>query len=350
MSGMDLTPLWEYERVSNTYSASDNVFSGTYSMEVNLPDEDERFDINLGIMPDYDEIMGLTPAAGSSMSIDASAECDFPMAGDVPIPELPIELWDKIITLATDIPGILDTQNTESLYRFVTADPHGVYLENRHRATVRTKAAMSRVSRYLYGISQKFLYRHICIRSGAQAAALAYTVQRIGGGIAGPVRLELSLEAMHQWTPEHIAAMECIFRHCPNLECFSSAFCTADPWQYSVPTILSFLRDHGQRLRRLEVKVDKDVLRTIEECMGDFLEILYLVPCRRLVSLDKSKQKYVLPKVHTLAISGPACDPYVRMLELPNLRICILAQASMRNNLPFRNQANVQYLAPEPSY
>ncbi|PPQ87988.1 hypothetical protein CVT25_001067 [Psilocybe cyanescens] len=265
---------------------------------------------------------------------------------EIKAPILPVEIWTKIFAFATHIPGSFEVNNYAAIAAF-TRDRHGICLGNRYKETMQTKLSFSLVCKYWNGIAQQFIFEYLRIRTGDEACHIATMLERMSrqaGFREGPgrwtIRIDLVLEGVHEWLPKHARAMSRIFKHCPNLVCFSSAFSTDDPWTYGLQKMMRHLAQNP-RLTRLEIKIDHRVIPIIEEVFGNRLEVLWLIPCRRLLSLDYLKMRFVLPNIRAL-IATAGCERYINMIELPNLRACVLGQITI-GLLPLIDRRLVEY-------
>ncbi|KAH9484371.1 hypothetical protein JR316_0003852 [Psilocybe cubensis] len=268
-------------------------------------------------------------------------------------PILPVEIWEKIFAFATHIPGCFEVDDDYAAIAAFTRDRHGICLSNRYREAMQAKLAFCLVCKYWSRVAQPIIFEHLRIRAGEDASLIADTLKRLSpqkdcreGPGRWTIRIDLVLEGVHAWLPEHTIAMSRIFKHCPNLASFSSAFSTDEPWTYELPKILRRLSQNS-RLTRLEVKADHCILPIIEETLGNRLEILWLVPCRCLLSLDRLKTRIVLPNIRAL-IATAGCETYISRIELPSLRACILGLATM--GFPLINRSLVQYCSISNSW
>jgi hypothetical protein len=261
----------------------------------------------------------------------------------IKVPELPAEMWTKIFAFATRIPGAFDLEDTSAIAGF-TRDHHGICINNRYQAVMRTKTAATLVCKYWNNIIQRYLFEYIRIKSGAQACLAAEALRNAPGNLGEKtLRIDIALEGAHIWTNAHRKAIFQILESCPNLVCFSTAFSTDEPSVYTHEALFETLACH-RHLKRLEIKVD--YLRTmavLEKVLGDRLQVLWLVPHRlHLPPKVLAGQEFHFPKLHTL-VTLRCGENFTRYLEVPNLRACIMEQ-SASSTLPLCDKGKIKYV------
>ncbi|KAF8163620.1 hypothetical protein B0H34DRAFT_805974 [Crassisporium funariophilum] len=261
--------------------------------------------------------------------------------------ELPPEVWSKIFLFTAYIPGAFDLTNYEAIAEF-TRDRHGISANNRLTSSLNTKLALSLVCKSWNVLVQRVIFEYICIKNGAQALALAAVLHGKADDlnpVQGPgwwtLRVEIALEGVHIWTSEHTDAVLYILGNCPNLVCFSTIFSTAEPHVYSCIALIESLRHHRE-LKRVELKMDKWVLERTSTFLAGFLEVLWMLPCRRFSEGDNAHHA-VFPRLRIL-VSGTQCEQLVKKLSLPNLRACIIDH-SITSVLPVMNGGIIEFLA-----
>ncbi|PCH37843.1 hypothetical protein WOLCODRAFT_135874 [Wolfiporia cocos MD-104 SS10] len=225
---------------------------------------------------------------------------------------LPVELWLIILSIATHIPGAYDCNNEHAVACFVE-DEDGICLRRLHREATNTILSACLVCKAWAEISNEFLFRYLLVLDGAHAIRIASALGNSGPKSASSDspgrwtrRLELAMEGVHIWTQEHKRALIRIFRSCPKLTVFSTAFCTSDVylWQYLGLAHVVCNGLQGSRLRRLELKYDSALLRTLLPHLAPTLEVVWVLPpIDRRTAGHPEQCTFALPKVHTLAIS-----------------------------------------------
>lgn len=264
------------------------------------------------------------------------------------VPELPAEIWTKIFVYATLIPGAFDLEDSSAIAGF-TRDHHGICVNNRYQAAMRTKTTAALVCKYWNNITQRHLFEYIRITSGAQARLIADALRNAPGNLGEKtLRIDIALEGIHIWENTHRKAIFQIFKSCPNLVCFSTAFSTEEPSIYTHGALFDILACH-MHLKRLEIKVNYlGTVAAFERVLGDRLQVLWLVPNQRLRLLSKvpEGQEYHFPKLHTLVTLG-GCENFTRHFELPNLRACIMEQSEC-SILPSCDEGKITYVRIRP--
>lgn len=268
----------------------------------------------------------------------------------IEVPELPAEIWTKIFAFATRIPGAFDLEDTSAIAGF-TRDHHGICINNRYQAVMRTKRAATLVCKYWNNIMQRHLFEYIRITSGAQACLAAEALRNTPGNLGKKtLRIDIALEGAHIWTNAHRKAIFQILERCPNLVCFSTAFSTDKPSVYTHEALFDILACH-RHLKRLEIKVDQfRTMAVLEKVLGDRLQVLWLVP-HRLPALPPKgleDREYHFPKLHTL-VTLRCCEYFTRYLEIPNLRACIMEQSSS-STLPLCDKGKIKYVRIRPEH
>lgn len=264
------------------------------------------------------------------------------------VPELPAEIWTKIFAFATRIPGAFDLEDRSAIAGF-TRDQHGICINNRYQAAMRTKTATTLVCKYWNSIIQRLLFEYIRITSGAQARLAAEAIRNAPGNLGKTtLRIDFALEGAHVWKNTHRKAIFHILESCPNLVCFSTVFSTEDPRVCTHEALFEILARH-RHLKRLEIKIDH--LRTmaaLEKMLGDRLLVLWLVPNDRRLLPPKSTegQEYHFPKLDTL-VTVRRCAYFARHFEVPNLRACITEQ-SPYSTLPSCDKGKIQFVRIYP--
>lgn len=268
----------------------------------------------------------------------------------IKVPELPAEIWTKIFAFATRIPGAFDLEDSSAIAGF-TRDHHGICINNRYQAAMRTKTAATLVCKYWNNIIQRHLFEYIRIMSGAQARLAAEALRNAPGNLGKKtLRIDIALEGVHISTNTHRKSILQIFESCPNLVCFSTAFSTDEPSVYTHEVLFEILARH-RHLKRLEIKIDHlGTMAALERVLGDRLQVLWLVPHHRLRLPPKvpEGQEYHLPKLHTL-VTLRCCEYFTSHLEVPNLRACIMDQSEC-STLPSCDKEKIKYIRIRPEH
>ena len=264
--------------------------------------------------------------------------------------QLPPEIWLKVFAFASWIPGVLSISDHPAIIGFVR-DRYGISVHNRFRVSMDVKLAISLVCRTWNALVSQTLFEYLLVKSGDQALRIAsmleqhtITPSKAHGRGWWTARLEFAFDGVHIWTNEHTNAVIRILRSCPNLICFSTAFCTADAYLFHSPSFcdaLAELRTHS-KLKRLELKADLPLLKTIISALGQSLEILWLLPSRR-VTTCRDPWKVCLPHLHTF-ISMFGHGDVMENLELPSLRTLITDDPADQQSFIQRNGQQLLYL------
>ncbi|KAF8635505.1 hypothetical protein AX17_003895 [Amanita inopinata Kibby_2008] len=213
------------------------------------------------------------------------------------------------------------------------------------------KLSISRVCVTWNALITRHLFEYLLIESGPQvlriASAFAQHSSQPGGDVAQPLgwwtlRLELALDNVHTWTKEHSLALAFIIRRCPNLVCFSTAFCTADPQVFYCSPVIDSLAE-STNVKRVELRTDLSSLRNTSMALSKSLEMIWLVPCRRL-SEDPNPWVCRLPNLHTF-VSHFQFGRTLDHMELPSLRTLVVDDGCDRTSAINKNGHCLQYLS-----
>jgi len=266
----------------------------------------------------------------------------------IKVPELPAEIWTKIFAFATRIPGAFDLEDTYAIAGF-TRDHHGICINNRYQAAMRTKRAATLVCKYWNNIIQRLLFEYIRIKSGAQARLAAKALRNAPRNLGEKtLRIDIALEGVHARKKSYTKAIFQIFESCPNFVCFSTAFSVDEPSVYTHEALFEALACH-RHLKRMEIKtVHPGTMAALERVLGDRLQVLWLVPHHGLPLISKvpEGQEYHFPKLQTL-VTLRNCEYFTRHFEAPNLRACIMERSEL-STLPSCDKGKIKYVCMRP--
>lgn len=258
------------------------------------------------------------------------------------LPELPVEIWFKIFSFVTHIPGVYELYDYQSIAAF-TRDIHGICLNERFKSTMNSKLACSLVCKSWNRMIEPFLLEYLRIRSGNQACAIAHILEGSSwdtcaseGAGRWTRRIDFVLEGSYDWTFLDHTAMVKILQHCPNLVCFSNITCSDEVLRRcNLDTIITQLGKHT-RLKRLEVKSEKNTLTSIEDSLANTLEILWVDG----TSTTGSSSIKCMPKLR--AWLGIGHGMYHSNLDLPVLRACAFENCALRETFLLADK--IEYL------
>ncbi|KAL0946707.1 hypothetical protein HGRIS_012894 [Hohenbuehelia grisea] len=269
-------------------------------------------------------------------------------------PSLPVEIWLRIFSLATLVPGALDTDDYGAIQAFCR-DHHGISQHNRYDAVMDVKRSISLVCRSWHAlISTTNLYEYVLIRNGHQAIQVANLLKEDRdehSQLAPPrasriMRLELALEGVHLWTREHAMALNKIIQLCTNLVCFSTVFSTADAFYFYSPQLIRVLADTATRktkIQRLELKADRPILSAIIGALELSLEVLWIQIPRRLTCVP-SPWTPNLPNLTTF-VSSLSLGGLFKDAAMPALRNLSTSDAVDRAGILHRHGPALSQLA-----
>jgi hypothetical protein len=244
--------------------------------------------------------------------------------------KIPPEIWLKIFSYATFIPGAFAILDRSAINAFAK-DRYGLTLHNRFSAAMQFSLAVSLVSKAWNSLIQETMFQYVLIKSGDQVVRLAEALdQRKISFENAPVptwwtlRLEISLHGVHIWTKAHANALFKIIKNCPNLVIFSTAFCTATAYSFYA-TLFHVLRDirAHSRLRRLELKGDAESLEQATVMFSSSLEVLFVIPSRTaniVANIMAKPSSCRLPKLHTLISTFGFGSGFTRKWDMPCLQ------------------------------
>jgi hypothetical protein len=209
----------------------------------------------------------------------------------------------RIFGFATWIPGAFETSDSDAISAF-TKDHYGIILHRRFCETIQLKLTLSLVCKQWCRLVTQYLFEYILIRSGQQAIEIASALEDklYWNGEHGPgwwtTRLEVALEGVHSWRRKHCVALSRILDNCPNLQVFSTAFCSVDPLFPSSAFVFA-LTDKKLPVKRLEIRGDMSIANAMVSEFGLTLEVLWLLAPRGIWG-STPLTMLCLPKLHTL--------------------------------------------------
>ncbi|PFH51733.1 hypothetical protein AMATHDRAFT_141830 [Amanita thiersii Skay4041] len=264
-------------------------------------------------------------------------------------PKLPPELWLKIFAYAMRLPGAFSHTDVDSFVAF-TRDHHGICAQNRFKAVMNTKLSISLVCSAWNTLAMKHLFEYLLIESGSQVLGLADAFTKYSAqsdyGVHHPgwwtTRLEIALDGVHAWDMTHTQALAYVIRKCPNLVCFSTAFCTADPKVFYSPAVINSLAEYTD-VKRVELRTDLPLLKSTLMALSDSLEMIWLLPSRGVCD-DEDRWSCCLPKLHTF-ISHLQFGRAMDHLELPALKTLVVNDPCDRTSTISKTGSCLQYLS-----
>ncbi|KAK2466704.1 hypothetical protein APHAL10511_000962 [Amanita phalloides] len=260
-------------------------------------------------------------------------------------PVLPPELWQKIFRYAIRLPGAYSHSDVDAFVAF-TRDPHGICAHSRFKAVMATKLALSLVCSTWNSLITRHMFEYVLIKSGSQALRIADAFAAHQSRRSHPgrwtTRLEVALDDAHTWTREHGQALAYIIKHCPNLVCFSTAFCTGDPvLLHSLPVISALAG--SLTVKRMELKTDLPALKALACPLSQSLEMLWLLPSRA-ASEDPDPWTCHFPNLHTF-VSNFQFGRISDHLELPSLDALVVGNSCDRTSMINKGGRHLQYLS-----
>jgi hypothetical protein len=267
---------------------------------------------------------------------------------------IPAEIWYLIFEFATLIPGISECTADEDAVVAFACDGYNTCSSLRIRQSMNMKLVINKVCSAWRRLVHRLLFECLSIKSGQQAMQLAALLQdddsrNINSNANARMwwtrRLELAIDGVSVWTTEHTHAVIWILRHCPNLLCFSTAFSTLDPYLLYSSALVDALQKPGMdiKLKRIELKADSTLFRTVIVALADSLEVVWLLSSRRAAAED-DPQKLCLPRLHTF-ISDAHHRGLGLPIDLPVLRTLISRDTSERILYILRNGRTLRYLS-----
>ncbi|KAF8634082.1 hypothetical protein AX15_001084 [Amanita polypyramis BW_CC] len=266
-------------------------------------------------------------------------------------PELPPEVWQKIFHMAVQLPGAYSHTDVDGFVAF-TRDQYGVCAQTRFKAVMSTKLSISLVCSTWNALITRHMFEYVLVESGPQTLRIADAFARHASVINNynkrsrpawwTVRLELALDPAHTWTQEHSLALAYIIKGCPNLTCFSTAFCVGDPPPLDNSPILAALAE-SPSVKRVELKTDIPSLKLIASSLSQSLEMVWVRPSRRACE-DQDPWACSLPNLHTF-VSHFQFGRVLDHLDLPSLDTVIVNDTCDRSSIINKSGSHLQYLS-----
>ncbi|KAF4603776.1 hypothetical protein EYR40_000948 [Pleurotus pulmonarius] len=260
---------------------------------------------------------------------------------------LPVEIWLQIFSLATLVPGALDTKDQDAITAF-TKDNYGILAQAHYRRSIDIKHAISLVCRTWHALIFRSLLEYIVITSGRQVLRVAELLNAKPTYGHRTARLEIALEGIHIWDREHSLAMTSIIRCCSNVSVFSTIFSTTDAYFLFSSGILSALATtiHRERpIRRLELRADMPIIAALLCALSPSLEVLWMQPSRR-VSTCLVPCNLELPKLHTCISSFPESNIF-RTAYMPSINTFLTQDELARDDVLRRCGQTVKHISAQ---
>ncbi|KAF7440644.1 hypothetical protein PC9H_000991 [Pleurotus ostreatus] len=260
---------------------------------------------------------------------------------------LPVEIWLQIFSLATLVPGALDTKDQNAITAF-TKDNYGILAQAHYRRTIDTKHAISLVCRSWHALIFRNLLEYVVIGSGRQVLRVAELLDAKPAYGHRTARLEIALEGIHIWDREHSLAITSIIRACPNISVFSTIFSTTDAYFLFSSGILSALATTIYRerpIRRLELRADIPIIAALLCVLSPSLEVLWVQPSRR-VSTCLVPYNIELPKLHTCISSFPESNIF-RTAYMPSVNTFLTQDELARDDVLRRCGETVKHISAQ---
>ncbi|PPQ63290.1 hypothetical protein CVT24_006815 [Panaeolus cyanescens] len=251
-----------------------------------------------------------------------------------PTPILPDFLILNIFRLAVQVPGALDTNDSEDIQLFTRLHiwdaRHPGLAVSRH-----TCYSLMLLSKQWNLATRQFGYQHIRIRSSKQLAVFVHLLKQ-GSDHADEYptpgacvrRLDLNVNPSWRWGRTDYQMLKAVFTMCPNLSCFSTIGSRIPPSNIGLPAFLTSIPHLAPSLKRLELVVDQNVLRALHNSSLN-IAVLWIVPA---VTLDENtdEEVYTFPSVQTL-VAAKGTENWVRTFELPSLSAIFMEDGTVED-------------------